>query len=65
VVTKEGDKQRSYPVYIGTMIGINRGKVVEIARDRLIIEEVREAGTRRKVTKIVKKLHSDEEEVIP
>ncbi|MBM4270846.1 MAG: pilus assembly protein PilP [Deltaproteobacteria bacterium] len=55
-----------YPIFVGTIIGRNNGKVVEILADRVIVEEA--AGTRagKAVTKkITIKLRKDEGEEKP
>ena len=58
VETKDGKGR--YPVAIGTRIGLNKGKVVEIRNDRIIIEEVSQGRTGQKTNRISKKLHKDE-----
>jgi type IV pilus assembly protein PilP len=49
----EDVKKKFYPLSIGTRIGMNNGKVVEILSDRVIVEEY---GA-RKAKKIILKLH--------
>jgi len=57
--TKDG-KARFYPVAVGTVIGLNNGKVVEIKRDVIVIEEVTRGRTGQKINRITKKLRIDE-----
>jgi len=54
-------KARFYPVAVGTVIGLNNGKVVEIKRDVIVIEEVIKGRTGQKINRITKKLRRDEE----
>ena len=54
-------KARFYPVAVGTVIGLNNGKVVEIKRDVIVIEEVTKGRTGKKINRITKKLRRDEE----
>lgn len=63
VETKDGKGR--YPVALGTRMGLNKGKVVEIRNDRIIIEEVIQGRTGQKINRISKKLRRDEEEGIP
>jgi type IV pilus assembly protein PilP len=65
VEIKEEVNLRAYPVALGTIIGLNRGKVVEIRKDSIVIEEPVNRNTKRKVNRIVKKLHRNEEEGTP
>ena len=54
-------KARFYPVAVGTVIGLNNGKVVEIKRDVIVIEEVTRGRTGQKINRITKKIRRDEE----
>ena len=54
-------KARFYPVAVGMVIGLNNGKVVEIKRDVIVIEEVTKGRTGQKINRITKKLRRDEE----
>jgi type IV pilus assembly protein PilP len=58
-------KGRSYPVMVGTVIGLNNGKVVDIKYDMIVIEEAIKGSARHKVNRITKKLHKNEEEGTP
>lgn len=61
VVETKDAKARFYPVAVGTIIGLNNGKVVEIKRDVIVIEEVTRGRTGQKINRIMKKLRIDEE----
>ena len=60
IVEAMDGKGRFYPVTIGTVIGLNRGKVVEIRRDLVVIEEAISGRSGRKINRIIKKLHEEE-----
>jgi len=47
--------KKFYPLSIGTRIGINNGKVVEILSDRVIVEEYKT----KKAKRITLKLHKN------
>ena len=64
VETREG-KGRYYPLALGTIIGLNKGKVVEIRSDLIVVEEAIPGRAGQKVNRIIKKLRRDEEEVTP
>ena len=64
VETKEG-KGRHYPLALGTIIGLNNGKVVEIRSDLVVIEEAIPGRAGQKINRIIKKLRRDEEEGTP
>ncbi len=59
----EDPKKRGYIISEGTIIGHNRGRVAEILRDRVIIEERGLDGAgKNKTQRTVIKLHKDEKE---
>lgn len=58
VETKDGKGR--YPVALGTIIGMNKGKVVDIKSDQITIEEVTQGRTGKKANRIIKKLRRDE-----
>jgi len=59
----EDPKKKGYIIGEGTVIGHNRGRVVEILRDRVIIEErIPDATGKNKTQRTVIKLHKDEKE---
>jgi Tfp pilus assembly protein PilP len=62
--TKE-NKGRFYPIMLGTVIGLNKGKVVEIQNDRIIVEEVAQSKKGPKSNRITIKLHHINEEELP
>ncbi|MCK7480327.1 MAG: hypothetical protein M0C28_26010 [Candidatus Moduliflexus flocculans] len=53
--------KKHYPLSIGTHIGVNNGKVVEILPDRVIVEEYKT----KKAKRIVLRLHKNQDEVKP
>jgi len=53
-------KGRFYPVTLGTVIGLNKGRVIEIRSDLVVIEEAISGRSGKKVNRIIKKLHRDE-----
>jgi type IV pilus assembly protein PilP len=56
-------KGRAYPIFLGTYIGQNGGRVVEILPDRIIIEEkIKAADKKAKAKKLTMKLRKDEGE---
>jgi type IV pilus assembly protein PilP len=57
----EDVSKKNYPLFIGTHIGVNNGKVVEILPDRVIIEEYKT----KKAKRIILKLHKNYDEVKP
>lgn len=59
----EDPKKKGYIIGEGTVIGHNGGKVVEILRDRVIVEErIPDATGKNKTQRTVIKLHKDEKE---
>ena len=56
-------KGRAYPIFVGTYIGQNGGRVVEILPDRIIIEEKTKSENRKaKAKRLTMKLRKDEGE---
>ncbi len=56
-------KGRAYPIFLGTYIGQNGGRVVEILPDRIIIEERTKAADKKaKAKRLTMKLRKDEGE---
>ena len=56
-------KGKAYPIFLGTYIGQNGGRVVEILPDRIIIEEKSKAEDKQAKTKrLTMKLRKDEGE---
>jgi type IV pilus assembly protein PilP len=61
-------KGKIYPLFTGTYVGLNNGRVVEILADRVIVEEKSiksPVGKKTKVNRITMKLHSEEGEGKP
>ena len=60
-------KGKFYPLYLGTAIGLNGGRVVEILADRIIVEEkIKEGDAKKTKTKrITMKLRKEEGEEKP
>jgi len=61
VETKDSKGSRFYTLAPGTVIGLNKGKVVEIKNDLMVVEETTPLRTGKKINRIIKKLHKDEE----
>lgn len=61
VETSDG-KGRCYLVALGTVIGLNRGRVVQIQDDLIVVEEAVPGRTGQIVNRVIKKLHIKEEE---
>ena len=56
-------KGKAYPIFLGTYIGQNGGRVVEILPDRIIIEEqIKVEGKQAKTNRLTIKLRKDEGE---
>ncbi len=60
IVVDDGTKKH-YPLIVGTHIGTNNGKVIEILPDRIIVEEHKT----KKAKRIIIKLHKNQDEVKP
>ncbi|HYA15100.1 MAG TPA: pilus assembly protein PilP [Syntrophales bacterium] len=59
-------KGKFYPIYLGTYIGLNSGRVVQILTDRVIVEEkITLESNKTKTTRITMKLHKEEGEGQP
>jgi len=65
VETKDSKGSSFYTLTLGTVIGLNKGKVVEIKSDLIVVEEAALLRTGKKVNRITKKLRKDEEEGTP
>jgi type IV pilus assembly protein PilP len=66
IMETKGGKGRHYTLELGTIIGLNNGKVVEIMKDMIVVEETfLDRAGRMKVNRIMKKLHRDEEDITP
>lgn len=65
IVETKDKKGKFYPLVLGTIIGLNSGKVVEIKNDLIVVAEVERGRTGRKLNKIMIKLHRDGEEGTP
>jgi type IV pilus assembly protein PilP len=62
----QDSKGKVYPVFIGTSIGLNNGRVVGILADRVIVEEkVKARAGKPKTNRITIKLHKEEGEGKP
>jgi type IV pilus assembly protein PilP len=51
----EDTTKKNYPLVVGTHIGVNNGKVIEILPDRVIVEEFKE----KRANRIILKLHKN------
>ncbi len=59
-------KGKFYPIFLGTYIGLNSGRVVQILADRIIIEEkIKLEAKKTKISRITMKLHKEEGEGKP
>ena len=61
VETKDSRGSRFYTLALGTVLGLNNGKVVEIRNDLIVVEEATTLRTGKKINRIIKKLRKDEE----
>ena len=61
VETKDSKGSRFYTLKPGTVIGLNKGRVVEIRSDLIVVEETTQLRTGKKINRIIKKLRKDEE----
>jgi type IV pilus assembly protein PilP len=55
-------KGKAYPIFLGTYIGQNGGRVVEILPDRIIVEEKNKIEDKEKTKRLTIKLRKDEGE---
>lgn len=62
IVETGGAKGRYYPLEQGTVIGLNKGRVIAIDTDQIIVEEVKPGRGAQRVRRITIKLHRAEEE---
>jgi len=60
-IVVEDMTKKHYPLVVGTHIGVNKGKVVEILPDRVIVEEYKT----KKAKRVILKLHKNQDEVKP
>lgn len=59
-------KGKFYPIFLGTYIGLNSGRVVQILADRVVVEEkIKLEAKKTKTNRITMKLHKEEGEGIP
>ena len=57
-------KGKAYPIFLGTYIGLNGGRVVEILPDRIIVEEkIKTEDKQPKLRRLTMKLRKDEGEL--
>jgi type IV pilus assembly protein PilP len=63
-IVEDKKEKRHYPLFLGTYIGKNGGRVAEILADRVIVEEIVNADQKktkkRQVNRIEMLLHKDE-----
>lgn len=61
IATVEDANRKFYTLFIGTIIGENKGKVAEILSDRVIVEEIIQIQKgKKRVNRVMIKLHRDE-----
>ncbi len=66
MVEDGGGGGKGYLVYVGTLIGENGGKVIQILPDRVIVEEkLGESKGKEKSHRVALKLHKEEGEGRP
>ena len=61
-MVQDDSGKKYYPLFVGTYIGLNEGRVVEIRSDRVIVEE-KKTGTAKKtqIRRVTVMLHKEEE----
>ncbi|MCE5262027.1 MAG: pilus assembly protein PilP [Deltaproteobacteria bacterium] len=61
-IVEDGTAKRYYPLFVGTFIGLNDGRVAAILPDRVIVEEKTDKQAKRaKIRRVTMMLHKDEE----
>jgi type IV pilus assembly protein PilP len=64
-IVEDGVAKKHYPLFVGTYIGLNGGRIVSIQPDRVIIEERLQDQTKKakktKVRRITVMLHKEDE----
>ena len=65
-MVEDGVAKKYYPLFIGTYIGLNAGRVAAILPDRVIVEEQAEKQAKKaKIRRVTIMLHKEEEEGKP
>ena len=65
-IVEDGAAKKYYPLFIGTYIGLNGGRVAVILPDRVIVEEKAEKQAKKaKIRRMTVMLHKQEEEGKP
>jgi Tfp pilus assembly protein PilP len=60
IATVEDANRKFYPLFIGSVIGENKGKVTQILSDRIFVEEtVQIQKGKTRVNRVMLKLHTD------
>jgi Tfp pilus assembly protein PilP len=60
-IVEDGVAKRYYPLFVGTFIGLNGGRVAAILPDRVIVEEKTGQAKRAKIRRVTVMLHKEEE----
>jgi Tfp pilus assembly protein PilP len=60
-IVEDGVAKRYYPLFVGTFIGLNGGRVAAILPDRVIVEEKAGQAKRAKIRRVTVMLHKEEE----
>lgn len=61
-IVEDGVAKKYYPLFIGTYIGLNAGRVAAILPDRVIVEERAEKQAKKaKIRRVTVMLHKEEE----
>jgi Tfp pilus assembly protein PilP len=61
-IVEDGAAKKYYPLFVGTYIGLNGGRVAAILADRVVVEEKAEKqGKRAQIKRMTVMLHKEEE----
>ena len=55
-IVEDKSAKKHYPVFVGTTIGLNGGRVTEILADKFIVEEIIESDNKKTTKKHVKRI---------
>jgi Tfp pilus assembly protein PilP len=61
-IVEDGAAREYYPLFIGTYIGLNGGRVAAILPDRVVVEEKAEKQAKKaQIRRVTVMLHKEEE----
>jgi Tfp pilus assembly protein PilP len=60
-IVEDGVAKRYYPLFVGTFVGLNGGRVAAILPDRVIVEEKVGQAKKAKIRRMTVMLHNEEE----